>query len=141
MGTRQSMAFLLAMVSTCWLAAEDQAFTQDSASPRVTRTVEIIRQIEEGVVAIFSQGSDQTLQSGSGSIIHPAGFILTNDHVVGDRPGVVLLKGRSPVRYQLVGRLPEKDLAVIRISVPEKLTAIPMGHSDALMAGEPCLVS
>lgn len=141
MGTRQSMAFLLAIMSPCWWASGDQAFSQDPASPRVTRTVEIIRQIEAGVVAIFSQGSDQTLQSGSGSIIHPAGFILTNDHVVGDRPGVVLLKGRSPVRYQLVGRLPEKDLAVIRISVPEKLTSIPMGHSDDLMAGEPCLCS
>ena len=105
--------FCLAALLFCLLAWHNPALAQDSANPRVTRTVEIIREIESGVVAIFSQGEDRKLYSGSGSIIHPAGFILTNDHVVGDRPGVVLMKGQGPVRYQTVGRLPEKDLAVI----------------------------
>lgn len=133
------MAFQLVVVSVSLLILHDLAFSDGPADPRVTRTVEIIEQIEEGVVAIFSQGNDRTLHSGSGSIIHSAGFILTNDHVVRDRPGVVLIKGRGPVRYQLVGRLPEKDLAVIRISVPNKLTVIPLGHSDDVRTGEPCL--
>ncbi len=139
MRTQQRWSFTLAMISFGLLACHHPALAQDASNPRVTRTVEIIREIEEGVVAIFSQGSDGKLHSGSGSIVHPAGFILTNDHVIRDRPGVVLMKGRGPVRYRIVGRLPEKDLAVIRISVPDKLTVIPLGHSDDLMTGEPCL--
>jgi S1-C subfamily serine protease len=128
-----------AAVSWCLLVLHDLALAQGSANPRITSTVEIIRKIEGGVVAIFSQGQDGMLHCGSGSIIHPAGFILTNDHVVRDRPGVVLLNDREAVRYQTVGRLPEKDLAVVRISVSGKLTVIPLGHSDDLMTGEPCL--
>ncbi len=139
MRIEQQIAFRLAVVSFSLLIFHDLALAEGPPNPRVTRTVEIIREIEGGVVAVFSQGSDRDLHSGSGSIIHPAGFILTNDHVVRDRPGVVLMKGHGPLRYQLVGRLPEKDLAVIRISVPDKLTVIPLGHSDDLMTGEPCL--
>jgi S1-C subfamily serine protease len=119
--------------------SHEVALAQGSTNPRVTSTVEIIRKIERGVVAIFSQGRDRVLHSGSGSIIHPAGFILTNDHVVRDRAGVVLLNEREAVPYQTVGRLPEKDLALIRIPVSGKLTVIPLGHSDDLMTGEPCL--
>lgn len=128
----------LALSAFCLLALP-AAKAQDAASPRVTRVVEVIRGIEGGVVAVFSGGRDGALHSGSGSVIHPAGFILTNDHVVQDRPGAVLLKDRPPVRYQLVGRLPEKDLAIIRIAVPEPLTAIPLGRCSDLMTGEPCL--
>jgi len=115
------------------------SWAQEPASPRVTGVVEIIRRIEGGVVAIFSQSSEGRLHSGSGAVIHPAGFILTNDHVVQDRPGVVLIRNRDPLRYRIVGRLPEKDLAMIRVTVPDPLTVIPLGRSDDLMTGEPCL--
>lgn len=134
MGTAQRCVF-------CWIvvAMGLPAWAEDSTSPRVTRNVKIIREIEDGVVAVFSQDREGKLHSGSGSIIHPAGFVLTNDHVVRDFPGVVLMKEARPLRYETVGRLPEKDLAVLRIKAPEKLTVIPLGHSDDLMTGEPCL--
>ena len=132
----QTIAFFAALSLTI-SADPDQAVADDA--PRVTRTVQIIRQIENGVVAIFTQGEDGSIGSGSGSIIHPAGFILTNDHVVGDRPGFVLLAGHPPLPYQTIGRIPEKDLAIVRIPAPEKLTVIPLGHSRDLMTGEPCL--
>ena len=109
-------------------------------SPRVTRVVKVIQQVESSVVAIFSQGDNGRLNSGSGSVIHRDGFILTADHVVRDYPGVVLLKGQTPQRYRLVGRLPEKDLAVIQIRPTHELTHIPLGRSHDLMTGEPILV-
>ena len=134
MGTVQRCVF-------CWIvmAIGLPTWAEDSASPRMTRNVEIIREIEDGVVAVFSQDREGKLHSGSGSIIHPAGFVLTNDHVVRDLPGVVLMQGARPLRYETVGRLPEKDLAVLRIKVSDKLTVIPLGHTDDLMTGEPCL--
>ena len=71
--------------------------------------------------AIFSRNAEGRLGSGSGSVIHPDGYILTNDHVVRDLSGWVLLKNRKPLPYKTVGRLPEKDLAVIKIKAGEPL--------------------
>jgi S1-C subfamily serine protease len=108
-------------------------------SPRRTRDVEIIRRVEPGVVAIFSQNaSGQLSEYGSGSVIGD-GYILTNDHVVKGFQGIVLLQGMPPIGYELVGRLPEKDLALLRVAAGRPLAAIPLGRSHDLMAGEPVL--
>jgi S1-C subfamily serine protease len=109
-------------------------------SPRRTRQVEIIERCGDSVVAIFSQGRDNTISSGSGSVVHPAGYILTNDHVVLDRPGVVLHRDYPPLPYRTIGRLWEKDLALIKVDAPKPLTAVPLGRSHDLLAGEPILI-
>ncbi|NHZ44769.1 Do family serine endopeptidase [Massilia aquatica] len=73
---------------------------------------------------------------GSGVIVSPDGYILTNNHVIegADQIQVVLADGRkAPAR--LVGSDPETDLAVIRIAVP-KLPAIVLGNDDAVRVGD-----
>ncbi|MBI5774615.1 MAG: trypsin-like peptidase domain-containing protein [Verrucomicrobia bacterium] len=111
-----------------------------AAAPRETDTVRLIRQIEPAVVAIFTQEPGRSDgATGSGVIIHEDGFILTCDHVVRNQPGVVLLSDGSVLRYQNVGRMPEKDLAVIRVAGPKKFPAVPLGRSHDLMIGEPVL--
>ena len=109
-------------------------------SPRRTRQVEIIERCGAGVVAIFSEGNDNTISSGSGSVIHRDGYILTNDHVVLDRPGVVLHRDYPPLAYRTIGRLWEKDLALIKVDAPKPLVSVPLGRSDDLAAGEPILI-
>jgi S1-C subfamily serine protease len=109
-------------------------------SPRETATVRLIRQLEPGVVAIFSQDGPDSGRSGSGSVIHEDGYILTNDHVVRNSPGQVLLADGTVLPYRTVGRLPEKDLAVILVRPSRPLTAIPLGRSHDLMSGEPVVV-
>jgi len=108
-------------------------------SPRETSTVRLIRELKDGVVAIFSEGKDISM-AGSGSVIHESGYILTNDHVVEDRPGNVLFANGTVLPYELLGRLTEKDLAVIKVSPEHPCTRIPPGYSHDLMAGEPVLV-
>jgi S1-C subfamily serine protease len=109
-------------------------------SPRRTRQVEIIERSGASVVAIFTEAKDSRLGSGSGSIIHPDGYILTNDHVVEDRRGIVLVRDLPPLEFRTVGRLWEKDLALIKVEAPGPLVAVPLGRSDDLLAGEPILI-
>ena len=74
---------------------------------------------------------------GSGVIIRPEGFILTNEHVISraSKIQVVLADGRSfPAR--LIGSDPANDLAVIKIDAKEPLPHLPMGRSNDLMIGE-----
>lgn len=112
----------------------------DASSPRVTRTVQVIQRIRKAVVAIYAQDPDTKVWNfGSGSVIHPDGYILTNDHVVGGRRGVVLLEGKQPQPFRPIARLPEKDLALIQIPPFPDLVPIPLGRSNDLMMGEPIL--
>jgi serine protease Do len=74
---------------------------------------------------------------GTGVVIDPRGYILTNHHVVDGvrRINVTLNTGQSYVA-QIVGRDRETDLAVIRIHTPRSLPVIKIGSSRDLLTGE-----
>jgi serine protease Do len=76
---------------------------------------------------------------GSGVIVDPSGYILTNDHVV-DRASEVMveLSDGSQHSARIVGTDPGTDLAVLRVQVTD-LTAAAWGDSDALEVGDPVL--
>jgi len=73
---------------------------------------------------------------GSGFIVSPDGYILTNHHVVGsaDKVLVQLHDGRE-LEAKLVGSDARSDVAVIKIDA-ENLPIIPLGNSDKLDVGE-----
>jgi len=73
---------------------------------------------------------------GSGFIISKEGYILTNNHLVGqaDEVSVELANGRT-VKAKIVGTDPESDVAVIRVEADD-LTPVPLGDSDKLQVGE-----
>jgi len=88
----------------------------------------------------FFQAPERVPQQGAGSgvIVSPDGYVLTNNHVVADaeRIKVTLEDGRS-FDGELVGRDPKSDVAVVRIKPNgEKLQPIEMGNSDQLEVGE-----
>jgi serine protease Do len=75
---------------------------------------------------------------GSGIVIDPRGYILTNYHVVdGVREIQVTTADNKQYIATLVARDAETDLAVIKISPAEKLEVIALGTSSDLMQGEP----
>ena len=85
------------------------------------------------------RGTPERVQNslGSGVIVDPAGYILTNEHVISaaSRVRVTLLDGRE-FWADVVGTAEDADLAVLRIDVKETLPAVKLGSSDDLMVGE-----
>lgn len=75
--------------------------------------------------------------SGSGFIIDPAGWIVTNSHVVelADTVTATLSDGRQ-LSGKVVGRDPLTDLATVRLEVAEPLPAVTLGDSSILRPGE-----
>jgi serine protease Do len=76
------------------------------------------------------------MASGSGFIVSPDGYILTNNHVVdGATELTVRLLDRREYKAKVVGRDPNTDVAVIKINATG-LTPAPLGNSDAARVGE-----
>jgi serine peptidase DegS len=73
---------------------------------------------------------------GSGVVIGPEGYVVTNWHVIkgADRIRVQLADGRIAVP-KIVGADPETELALLRIDLDD-LPAIPLGRSDSLRVGD-----
>jgi serine protease DegQ len=79
---------------------------------------------------------EQQASLGSGVIVSPDGYILTNNHVVeaADEIEVGLADGRKAAA-KIVGTDPETDLAVIRIDAKD-LPVIVLGHADQARVGD-----
>ncbi len=74
---------------------------------------------------------------GSGVIVSPDGYVLTNNHVVerGARFRVGLVDGRE-LTAKLIGTDSSSDLAVLKLETREKVPSVPIGRSDELLIGE-----
>ena len=83
--------------------------------------------------------AEQQQGLGSGVIVSPNGYILTNHHVIEGADNIeVTLNDQRKARARIVGTDPETDLAVLRIEL-DKLPAIVMGNSDEIEIGDQVL--
>jgi len=74
---------------------------------------------------------------GTGFVIDPEGFILTNNHVVEQTEELkVRLSDEKEYNGVIVGRDPKTDLALIKIDVPKPLIPLTLGDSDSLEVGD-----
>jgi len=72
---------------------------------------------------------------GSGVIVNPKGYILTNNHVVEDADELTVVVEGKEYQAEIVGRDPASDIAVIKID-KEDLPTVKLGDSDELEVGE-----
>lgn len=75
--------------------------------------------------------------SGSGLIIDADGHIVTNNHVIGDATEIeVRLSDKSTLIGQVIGKDPDTDLAVIKVTPEHPLTFAKFGDSSSVRVGQ-----
>src|SRR5215813_2593169 len=86
---------------------------------------------------VFGTRDRRSLSLGSGVVISSDGYVVTNNHVVGDNMQqiTVTLPNKREIRGRLVGSDPATDIALIKLNVTG-LSVIPWGDSSQLKIGE-----
>jgi len=75
--------------------------------------------------------------SGSGVIVDKKGYIVTNNHVVGDAEVVeVRLSDKSHFTGKVIGKDPDTDVAVVKIDIDHDLPYVTLGDSNNLKVGQ-----
>ena len=117
------------------------------ADPQVEAAVQAVYPALVRIHVVAEEGGAGRMQkgraSGSGTIISPDGYILTNHHVAGRATRItVRLADRQEVKATLVGTDPLADLAVLKIDPKSlrnpdaPLSVAKFGDSDALEVGD-----
>jgi S1-C subfamily serine protease len=127
-------------------SGEGPGRTASGLTPEEEIIIRVYRAASPGVVHITSTVLSQDFffrvvperGAGSGIIVDDRGYILTNNHVVENAESLeVTLADKNKVPAKLVGRDPNNDVAVIRITVPrEKLVPLRLGDSAQLQVGQ-----
>ncbi|MCJ0765030.1 S1C family serine protease [Variovorax terrae] len=85
------------------------------------------------------RGNEPQAGLGSGVIVSPNGYILTNNHVVEGADEIeVILNDSRRAKAKVIGTDPDTDLAILKVEL-DKLPVIVLGNSDALQVGDQVL--
>jgi len=82
-------------------------------------------------------GQPHRIALGSGFIIDPSGYVVTNSHVVGNA-GKVEVTLQDNVKYpaKIIGRDPKTDIALLKINADKPLPYVSFGDSSAAQVGD-----
>lgn len=128
--------------------SNDSSAPVDSTLPasRNTAVVKTAKRVGPAVVGITSEVYDRDIFNrnvevgknvGSGVIFDKKGYIVTNNHVVGNNRQVnVALSDGQVVTGRVIGTDSVTDLAVVKIPGSDKLPVAEFGNSDSLQPGE-----
>ncbi|MCF8469956.1 MAG: DegQ family serine endoprotease [Parvibaculum sp.] len=74
---------------------------------------------------------------GSGFVISPDGYIVTNNHVVGDGTDITVISNDgSELPAKLIGKDPKTDLALVKVESKHELPYVVFGNSDNVRVGD-----
>ncbi len=106
-----------------------------AASEKVTPAVVNIKSVENANYSWWGGGSFSA-SSGSGVIISPDGYVVTNNHVIEDGAKYeITLNDRREFTAKLVASDPSTDLALLKVE-GKNLPYLVFGNSDSLRVGE-----
>ncbi len=85
----------------------------------------------------FRNPAEKVMALGSGFIIDPAGYIVTNNHVVANADKVtVIFQDNSRHTAKVIGRDEKTDIALLKIDTNQKLPYVTWGNSDDAKVGD-----
>ena len=85
----------------------------------------------------FRGRRERTQGAGSGFVVDPAGYVVTNNHVVGSATrGTVSLQNGTELQARVVGTDELMDLALLKVEPRQPLPAVPWGSSGAMRVGQ-----
>ena len=94
-------------------------------------------QTNNPLLDMFRRQRRPTRGVGSGFIVNPKGYILTNHHVIEDAARITVgLQSGEKYRGTVVGVDPETDVAVIKIDTAKDLPTVTLGDSNAAQVGD-----
>ncbi|MBI1945765.1 MAG: trypsin-like peptidase domain-containing protein [Deltaproteobacteria bacterium] len=160
----RSIALLVLVLSLPTLAAAESRpwIERADAKPKVAipSAAPLVREVEPAVLSIYVEAKGIDMDDprielfrgfgmripdfsrkgeGTGFIIHPDGYALTNNHVVENASKIQVRVGASKelVSAVVVGTDPRTDVALIKLDGGRKdWPALPLGDSDALQVGD-----
>jgi serine protease Do len=147
------------------LGPERAARAQEAINLRHTVTVDVVEKTKDAVVNISAVklvprrvspfGDDPFWQGfempgnvvkvpanslGSGFLVHPDGYVVTNNHVIDRaRQVVVEMNDGRKLPAELISADPQVDVAILKVSSDKPLPSIQLGDSSDLMIGEPVI--
>ncbi|MBY0231548.1 MAG: trypsin-like peptidase domain-containing protein [Gemmataceae bacterium] len=115
--------------------------------------IDVVKRVKDSVVNIHSErlaragateeffalapSQNRVNGMGTGIVIDPRGYIITNQHVVDEVSSLrVRLADGTTVAARIIGRDPENDLALLKIAPDKPLPAMPLGTAKDVEVGE-----
>lgn len=124
--------------SGCATLAPNQDAAVIRAKDKVAPSLVHIRPVKE----VFTEGKrEEVLVIGSGFIISPDGYVVTNEHVAGSSRVVnCVLYTKEEMEAEVVGVDRYTDIAVLKLKTDRRdLPSVKLGSSSSLRAGETVL--
>jgi S1-C subfamily serine protease len=98
--------------------------------------IHVVETVSPAVISVFGHNNDGRGGAGSGFIVTPDGFAITNSHVIDERPQLMAeTADGDKLPAELVGDDPATDLAIVRLTA-SGLPYSQLGDSDALRVGQ-----
>lgn len=116
---------------------KEEITTLDTILENITESVVGVSKIKNAGTTIFLENSTENLGLGSGVIVDKEGYILTNQHVAGDKYSTcyITLKNGVTDNGVVVWASSDLDLAIIKINIRNLPTAI-LGNSNNAKIGK-----
>ncbi|MBI3420324.1 MAG: DegQ family serine endoprotease [Proteobacteria bacterium] len=79
----------------------------------------------------------KTTSLGSGFLIDPSGYVVTNNHVIQDADEInVILHDDTNLKAKVIGRDPKTDIALLKVEHSKPLPYVKFGDSDTMKVGD-----
>jgi S1-C subfamily serine protease len=116
--------------TTTDLASARKASITSGMNSRITPLIQVVRTCKPCTLHISIEGERRI---GSGVFVDPRGYLVTNYHVVGDANvvNVHTVDSETVLKGEVVQKLGDLDLAIVRIKEAGKYPAVPLADLDA----------